>query len=122
MNHSLKRRRWPNVVGLSLLAVYISWNVYWLASGAVPPSMLTGLTGLPSPTTGGTRSVMALLDGDLARSLYFNPMTLPLIGLMAVTVGQIAVKRRGDDWLVTAWVVLLSVAWVIKLLSPSVTW
>jgi hypothetical protein len=110
------------VLGLSLAALYVSWNVYWLAAGRVPPSMLTGLTGLPAPTTGGTRSVTALLDGDLPRSLYYNAMTIPILGLLTITVSQVLLKGRGDNWLVTAWVAVLSVAWVGKLLSPSVTW
>jgi hypothetical protein len=110
------------LVGLSLLAAYIVWNVCWLAAGRIPASMLTGLTGLPAPTTGGTRSIAALLGGDLPKSLYYNPMTLPILGLLVLTVGQVWFKGRGDDWLVSAWTIALSVAWLVKLLSPPDTW
>ena len=118
----VKQRRWPTILGLSLLAMYASWNVYWHATGRIPPSILSGLTGIPSPTTGGTRSVLALMGGDLLTSLYYNPMTLPILGLLTFTIAQVALKRRGDSWLAYAWIVTLGVAWVIKLLSPSSTW
>lgn len=118
----LLKRRWPTMLGLSAVAVYLGWNAWWLSAGRIPPSMLTGATGIPSPTTGGTRSFLALLDGDLATSLYYNPMTIPILGLLAVTVGQVIFRGRGENWLVPAWLIVLSVAWIAKLMSPSATW
>lgn len=105
-----------------MLAVYFCWNVRWLAAGRIPPSMFTSATGFPSPTTGGTRSALALLDGDLATSLYYNPMTLPIAGLLTITIAQVLFRGRGENWLVNAWVVTLGIAWIAKLLSPPTTW
>ena len=116
-----RRRQIAAAVGLSLLSVYVGWNVWFVWRGQVPPSLLTGLTGLPCPTTGGTRSLMALLRGDVAASLYFNPMTVPIVGLLAVTMVA-ACRRCAGVWLARAWFALLLVAWVIKLLSPPGTW
>ena len=121
MSRTLKRR-WPTALGLSALVVYLCWNVRWLAAGHIPPSMLTWATGFPSPTTGGTRSMRALLDGDLALSLYYNPMTLPIVALLTFTIGQVLIKGRGEKWLAAAWITTLSVAWVAKLMSPPATW
>lgn len=118
----LLKRSWPTAVGLSAMAVYLSWNACWLIAGHIPPSMLTGVTGIPSPTTGGTRSAVALMNGDLAKSIYYNPMTVPILGLFIVTMGQVILKRRGDNWLVAAWTTTLGIAWVVKLLSPPATW
>ena len=42
---------------------YAIWNLFWLAQAKVPPSIFTATTGLPCATTGGTRSVLALLAG-----------------------------------------------------------
>ncbi|MHB0954986.1 MAG: DUF2752 domain-containing protein [Pirellulaceae bacterium] len=121
MTRALKRW-WPNALGLSLLLVYLGWNVRWLAVGRIPPSMLTAATGLPSPTTGGTRSLLALLEGDLAMSFHYNPMTVPIVALLTLTIGQVLFKRRGDNWLAAAWIAALSIAWVVKLMSPRATW
>ncbi|NPA79872.1 MAG: DUF2752 domain-containing protein [Thermotogae bacterium] len=43
------------------------------------------ITGIPDGGCGTYRSLMALLKGDIAGSLYLNPLTLPtllLLGLM----------------------------------------
>ena len=44
------------------------------------------VTGLPAPTTGTTRSAKALLEGELANSLYYNPMTVPSMALVALAL------------------------------------
>ena len=85
-------------------------------------SMLTGLTGVPCPTTGGTRSLVALANGDFQRSLYFNPMTIPIIGLFGITFLQWLRRGKAANWVVTAWITLLTVAWIAKLVSPIETW
>ena len=52
-------------------------------------------------------------------SFYYNPMTIPIVGLLVVTVGQVVFKQRGENWLVRAWTTTLGIAWVVKLLSPA---
>jgi Protein of unknown function (DUF2752) len=70
----------------------IDHEVLWLAvSGAVlvgaaivirspnvqlPLCALKVLTGLPCPTCGLTRAVLAVTRGDLAAALFFNPLAL----------------------------------------------
>jgi len=36
------------------------------------------LTGLPCPSCGATRALLALLSGDIKSYYYFHPMALPL--------------------------------------------
>ncbi len=84
--------------------------------------MLTELTGLPSPTTGGTRSFLALLAGDVRLSLYYHPFTPPILGLLAVTIGQLLTQGRCANWMAKAWVLLLALGWIVKLASPPATW
>jgi hypothetical protein len=48
------------------------------------------ITGLLCPLCGGTRAVLRLFEGDLAGSLGFHPLALPL----AAVVAYVAVARR----------------------------
>lgn len=116
------KRCWPTAFGISMLIIYLGWNIRWLAAGRIPPSMFTAATGLPSPTTGGTRSVRVLLEGDVITSLYYNAMTIPIVCLLAITIGQVLIKGSGEHWLIAAWITVLLIAWAIKLVSPSATW
>lgn len=100
-------------------AGYVAWNIHWLASARIPPSILTELTGIPCPTTGGTRSLLALLEGDWSSSLSYNAMTVPLILLLGMTMIQVSRRRVVDPWLGKAWLGVLGLAWVLKLLVPE---
>lgn len=110
--------------GLAIAAtcVYVAWNAWWLSGGVIPPSMLYGLTGIPSPTTGGTRSLLALLAGDWSASLRHNAMTVPLIGLLALSLAWPLTQRlrgraaRLPVAFLWAWGLTLGLAWVLKLL------
>ena len=75
-----------------MFVYYVGWNLYFLAQGRLAPSILTGATGIPSPTTGGTRSLQALLRGDWLESLRCHPLTVPLIGWYALTVGLLVTR------------------------------
>ena len=108
--------------GLALAATYLLWNLWWLAHQQVPPALLKALTGLPAPTTGGTRGLRALLDGDPGLSLAYNPMILPILALLGATVFRLATRRRLGPGYAAAWAALLTLAWVIKLASPAWTW
>ncbi len=116
------------VLAASLGAVYLLWNLAWWAHGDVAPSLFSSLTSLPCPTTGGTRAFACLLRGDLAGSLHYNAMMIPLTILFLGTVwGQLARWLAGKRlvmprWSVTAWGALLAVAWILKLASDPVTW
>ncbi len=82
---------------LGTFAVYFAWNAFWLFQGTVPASLFQTLTGWPSPTTGGTRSLQHLLAGDWNESLRDNAMTLPLVLLLAVSglqLGSQCLRRQ----------------------------
>ena len=121
-------RRLLRAVGFAVATVYGLWNVWWLAQGRPAPSLFTGLTGLPCPTTGGTRSFLALCDGNLAGSLYYNPMTVPILLLLAATLGWLAMRHIRakhvslPTFFLHAWAAVLLIAWIIKFASPSDTW
>jgi hypothetical protein len=115
-------------VAAAMLVVYVLWNLFWLAHARVPPSLCLGLTGLPGPTTGGTRSLWCLLRGDWRESLAFNAMTVPILGLLIFCVTCLAyqlVRRqrlRLPDWTLWAWLGVLGVAWVLKLVGSPAYW
>ncbi len=109
-------------------AGYCIWNGYWLAQGKVPPSIFLAATGLPAPTTGGTRAVVHLWRGELLESMRYNAMAIPILLLLAVTLGWLirqAAKRRpflvpfGFFW---AWLAVLAIAWVLKLTGDPNAW
>lgn len=108
--------------GFLMLGVYIAWNAFWISSGRIPPSIFYSLTGVPCPTTGGTRALLSLIDGEIYQSLLHNPMTVPIIALllaMLIRVIFLLYARRkvelSNGWLV-AWFVILGIAWTAKLL------
>lgn len=114
-------------LGYSSLCVYVAWNAFWLTSGKIPPSLLYALTGMPCPTTGGTRSFLLLLDGEIHQSIIYNPMTVPIIALLLATLIRLnyllCVREKVEltnRWLI-AWLVVLGLAWSSKLLLISVS-
>lgn len=68
-----------------------------------PPCAFKYMTGIPCPTCGTTRAVMLLVQGDIAGSLFMNPM------LSIVLLG------------VVLWFVFSLVAWVMNLKQPSLS-
>ena len=111
-----------------LFAAYLAWNVAWMASGRIPPSALRALFGIPCPTTGCTRSLQALLRGDLHASLLWNSFTVPLIVLLAVSLQILlaAAQRKKElvlpKWLGIAWWSVLLMAWLSKFLVGRAYW
>ena len=59
---------------LGAFIFYLAWNAAWIAHGRIPPSILKALGCIPSPTTGGYRSFLALCRGELIQSFFYNPM------------------------------------------------
>ena len=110
------------------MVVYVGWNAFWLCQQRIPPSLFTGLTGLPCPTTGGTRACRCLVEGKLTESLRLNAMAVPLLAMFLATVGMATYRyiKLGAAtlawWIVPWWLGLLAVAWVLNLLRWSGCW
>lgn len=49
-----------------------------------PVCLFKRFTHFPCPSCGATRSVLALLQGDLAQALYWNPLGLILVSLLVL--------------------------------------
>ncbi|MGC4006630.1 MAG: DUF2752 domain-containing protein [Pirellulales bacterium] len=112
----------------ALSVVYVIWNIYWLTQRRLAPSLFSALTGLPCPTTGGTRSLRCLLAGEWAEACRYNLFTLPIIGLLAYSIAAVVyrgVMRRSTlfgDRLLYAWMGMLAIAWIAKLCGDPAYW
>ncbi len=108
-----------------MISVYGVWQVFWLGMGQLPPAIFLAVTGLPAPTTGGVRSVACLLRGDWLDSLHHNALAIPMaimaIGCASWAVGQAYRRRqvRLPRSIGLAWVVVLALAWSIKLFQVA---
>jgi len=107
------------LVGIAIpsFVFYVGWNLFFLGSGRIPPSILFHFTGIPSPTTGSLRALYALLEFSIADSLAWNPFLLPYLVLIAATIWTLASAegaardRRLPNSLSHAWIALLIVSW-----------
>ena len=122
---------WRRSIGLCALvcfAAYVVWNIRWLAVGKIPPSALRFFLGIPCPTTGGTHSLLSLLRGDFHASLLWNPFTVPILILLALSGYKLiaAALRKKElllpSWLGTAWASVLLTAWLAKFLLGPAYW
>jgi len=115
------------LVAAALLLIYVGWQVFWLSRAQIPPSLFLAFTGLPAATTGGTRSILQLLHGEVRASLRLNAMAVPMTLLFVLSVGWVVTEGlRHRRWrlpqaFLVAWLALLAVAWVIKLVQHAVT-
>jgi hypothetical protein len=108
----------PQIVGYSALGGYLLWNAYWLL----------GVFHIPAPTTGMSRSCLALLGGNLREFFLWNPFTVPILALfvcsICVLTWRLVSARRAclPPWFLKAWIGVLLAAWVTKLALGSAWW
>lgn len=113
---------------LGLFGFYIVWNVLWIASGRVPDSILKGLTGLPCPTTGCTRSVVALMHGEWLQAFFWNPFTLVFATLAVWSGARLSAQflRRErlalTPFMARLWMFALAAGWIAKFALGSTYW
>ena len=111
----LARKRIATAFGASAFAAYVVWNLTWWYRGQWAPSVFLWLTGLPCPTTGGTRSLASLIRGDVATSLSTHPFAVPLALLFGLSAYQAVTRGRLAAWMPSAWFWLLAFSWVSKI-------
>ena len=116
------------IAAVSLFGLYLFWNVLWWIHGQLAPSMLLAFTGLPAPTTGVTRSLQHLWAGDVWTSLHYNPMSVPILLLIATTIAIIARRGLHKQRLVLppavalAWACVLGIGWIAKFILGPAYW
>jgi len=113
---------------LSAFVGYAFWNGFWLVHGRLPLSIWTALTGLPCPSSGMTRSLHALLIGNYANCILYNPFTIPFLLLLGYSVYRllIAWKSKSDlllpPFLSCLWLISIAAAWILKFLIGRAYW
>jgi hypothetical protein len=119
---------WLKPIALIAFGGYVVWNAGWLLYGQIPPSILQHFTGLPGPTTGMTRSLLSLYQGDWKNFLFFNPLTSVYLALTGVS-SVILVKQKisAERWVLPAvlarlWLVALALGWLLKFVIGSKYW
>lgn len=72
----------------------------------LPICPFKGMTGLPCPLCGGTRAAHALLQGDLPRAIYLNPLALPVVAGLVMAILVLAYEAitgtRLGNWAVVS--------------------
>lgn len=110
------------VIGLvGLVGVYIFPWIHYL----MPPCAFNRLTGVPCPSCGMTRSVLALADFNLIAAFQFHPLffvSVAILGALAlISVGLYFSGRRylnfnltPTQWKHVAWLIglLILINWV----------
>ena len=70
---NLNRIRWAMVGFCSSVLIAVSYRIRWGESVGIP-CLIRWFTGIPCPMCGMTRSLTALLQGDLGRSMSFHSL------------------------------------------------
>jgi len=116
------------LIALGLFGFYFLWNVAWLVSGTIPPSILTGIAGIPCPTTGGTRSLLAALRGEWIQAFLWNPLMPVYVGLLvysAIVLGLQYIRRQRlvlSPAIARFWMLALVMGWVAKFAMGPQYW
>ena len=86
------------------------------------------LTGLPCPTTGGVRSLLAMLRGQWHEAFLYNPFTPVFLLLLLGSLYRVfRCLRQGKSvllppWLGWAWLIALALAWIAKFVIGPQYW
>lgn len=107
------------VLGAIAVAVVLARVDPNAADSVLPPCPFLALTGWFCPGCGSTRTLHALLHGDIARALAMNPLlvlAMPLLGWMALNAAGVRVpgRRRLMPWAANPKI------WLVVLLSYGV--
>lgn len=115
-------------IAFGLFGFYLLWNAAWLFSGVLPPSILTEATGIPCPTTGVTRGMAAILNGDWVQALLWNPLMPVYAGLLiysAIVLGLQFIRRKRlvlRPIIARFWMLALTMGWAAKFVIGPQYW
>jgi len=107
-------------VALGAFIFYLVWNAAWIAAKRIPPSILREFAGIPSPTTGGYRSFVALSRGEFVQSFLYNPLMLVYILLFCYSMAALLrqwIRRKRlvlSPIIAWTWCASLLIGWAAK--------
>lgn len=118
------RLHWLPLLILGLWSAGVAIVAVLAASGQSTPTLclLARSTGLPCPTCGGTRAVMALGRADIAEALRLNPLVTVALMLGPFAAVLVASPRRRCSSAATAALIIVCVAlnWTYLLIMRPV--
>ena len=86
------------------------------------PCVWKQTTGIDCMGCGTQRSVLALLEGDLANSIVFFPALMPMIFMFAILTGHLIFKFRHGATLLKWWFIgtagITLINWLGKAIWP----
>ena len=87
------------VLALSILGyAWVAWNLLAGTSGGGSVCLFRQVTHVPCPSCGATRALLALMRGELSRSLLLNPLgALLSLGMIVIPPWIIIDWFRGND-------------------------
>src|SRR3954467_15254793 len=91
----------PRVVALSIAAIGAA-QVFFSMHGFGLPCMFLKMTGCPCPGCGLTRSVMAMMHGQVGESLRWHPLGPVLLAAMTVALVAAALPGKTRDRVIGA--------------------
>lgn len=74
------------ILFIALVAGY-TWLIFSLVNHRYEGSgvcLIKSVTGIPCPSCGSTRSVMSIINGDIASAVFYNPFGFLILILMVV--------------------------------------
>jgi len=122
------RRKYFRGLGLFAFCLYLIWNFYWLSRGIIPPSIILEVFGLPAPTTGCMRSLVALMRGDIKDSIFWNAFLIPILFLLAASAVTLSKKIICGRPIILPyqlgrlWILVLGLAWLMKFFMGPESW
>jgi len=115
-------------VALGAFIFYLVWNIAWIVQGKIPPAILKAMAGIPSPTTGGVRSFIALCHGQFVQSFLYNPLMLVYLFLFCYSISVLLyqwINRKRlalSPLMAWAWCLSLLLGWVAKFVLGRQYW
>jgi hypothetical protein len=106
----------PVVAGITWAALVGVFVLIKPADSEATLCLFRNATGLPCPTCGSTRAVLAAADGRLVDAVTFNPLlaVVVLIGVVWLAGGRIySANRWAPFWIGMAVLLAVNWAWVI---------
>jgi hypothetical protein len=107
-----------------VLAVLALKPLWLLAAPLLRPCVFLSVTGIPCPTCGATRSLAALMDGQILEGLVHNPLVVG--ATIAFLVGGMVVPlwawRRGNAPVIATPIPMWTRLGIVALITANWAW
>ena len=102
------------LLGLSIIFLFI--KKFWEITGSI--CLIRGLTGVPCPSCGMSRAIIAVINGDIINAFKFHPLFwLPFVALLLIIF-----KRRFFKKILICSIILIMLVYILRMtmLFPNI--